>query len=167
MRNLTIGLFAAATLFTGAVRATEPSVAQDRTTLYQREVRAALHERGWTITQDEAGKLTAERRWINRNGTSTFVGADDINRYARLQIDFRADDKNHHVAASARASLCYYQSFRSDQAGGYTLYPPSPLRDPKLTQEYHEILADADAHTAADHHAYGAVASSTSEVASK
>lgn len=166
MRNIVLGLFAATTLLTGAVRAVEPSTAaQDRAVRYQSEVRAALTKRGWRITKDEAGKLTAERQRPVGSGTDRFVLNDDINKYARLQIDFRAVD-GAHTASSARASLLIY-NLRSTDGVSEMPFPPSPLRDPKLTQEYREILAEADSHVATDHRAYAAAAGNSGKVAVK
>ena len=119
--------------------------------LYQQNVREALTERGWSITQNEAGKLTAERLRIP--GPGDFVLNSD-NSYARLKIDFRADGKSHTVS-SARASLCIYAQHSSHHDRSWMIYPPLALRDPKLAQEYRDILAEADAHLAAGHHAYG------------
>ena len=158
MRNTLFGLFAAAILCSGVARASELSAsAQDGTALYQREVRSALTKRDWRITQDETGKLTAERRRIPGLGTGDFVLADD-NTYVRLMIDFRADGKNHTIS-SARASLIIYEPLSSSKVG-FTAYPPLALRDPKLTQEYRDILAEADSHLAAGYHTYGALGTS-------
>ena len=155
MKRTILGLFAAAALFSGVARAAEPSTAaQTRAGLYQREVRASLAARGWRITQDEAGKLTAEHRWVSRNGATGFVLADGTDStYARLQIDFQADGKDH-TNAAARASLCFHDSPSSPQVG-FMAYPPLALRDPKLTQEYLDILAEADSHLTAGRRGIG------------
>ena len=147
VRNVFLGWFAAATLLTGTIRAVEPSTAaQDRAVRYQREVRTALVERGWRITRDEAGKLTAERRRKIQEGTSEFLIGENVDARARLEISFRADGTNRAVP-SARASLCYYNALTPDNVG-QTIYPPFALRDPKLTREYRDILAEADSHLA-------------------
>ena len=84
MQKTILGLLTAAALSSGAVRAAEPSPsALDRAMLYQREVRAVLSERGWRVTRDETGKLTAEHRYIPNNGTNAFLLGDD-NSYTRL-----------------------------------------------------------------------------------
>lgn len=155
MRNTIYGLFAAAALVSGTARGAEPSpAARDHANLYQREVRTALTQHGWNITQDEAGKLTAEHRWIPRNGATGFVLADQTqSTYARLQIDFQADGKDH-TNAAARASLCFHDSPSSPRVG-FEVYPPLALRDPKLTQEYLDILAEADSHLTAGRHGIG------------
>ena len=151
MRFALSGLFAAAALFAGAARGAEPaSAAQTRASLYQREVRLALARHGWSITRDEAGKFTAEHRWIPRNGATGFVIADQgQSTFARLQIGFQPDGKDH-TNAAARASLCIYSSPSVPEAT-YLAYPPLALRDPKLTQEYLDILAEADSRLTASH----------------
>lgn len=145
MQNKFFGLFIAATLLSGVVRATEPStLAQERATLCQSEVRAVLSRRGWSIIQDDAGKLTAERFYIPSNGTDAFLLGSD-NSYARLQIDFQASDKSH-INARGRASLYIYEPLGSPYPRrSQTAYPPLPLRDPKVTQDYVEALAAAEA----------------------
>lgn len=155
MRTILSGLFAAAALFSGAVRAAEPATAaQEHAALYQREVRAALSKRGWSITRDEAGKLSAERRKKAPDGTNEFLIGERVDPRVHLDIAFRADGKEHTVAA-ARASLCYYNAFTPNNVG-QTIYPPFALRDPKLTQEYRDILAEVDARLGTGHRAHAA-----------
>ena len=119
-------------------------MAQDRATLYQQGVRAALRERGWSITQEAEGKLTAERLKTDQGGTTGFHLYGSLNNYARLQINFRADGKNH-TTSSAYASLCVYGPLNTNRKE-YLEYPPLALRDPKLTQEYRDVLAEAETH---------------------
>lgn len=138
MRTLLFGLLAAA-LLPAAARATD---AQDHTARYQREVKTALTERGWYITRDEAGKLVAERRVTSQYGLNEAVIGVNVDKRARLQISFHADGQNH-TTSSARASLCYYNKLAPSNVD-QTIYPPFALRDPKLTQEYREILAEAE-----------------------
>ncbi len=102
--------------------------------------------RGWGITQDETGKLVAERLKIDSDGTTGIRVAGSLNSYAHLEIDFRADRRNPAVSA-AYASLRIYGPLNKSSL----LYPPLALRDPKLTREYHDIMAEAQAHLAADH----------------
>ncbi|MBE7212100.1 MAG: hypothetical protein INR65_13850 [Gluconacetobacter diazotrophicus] len=145
MKNLRLGLIAAVTLSFGVARAAEPpAAAPERAASYRQEVRTALTERGWSITGDEAGKLTAERLYINPGDTTGIRIAGTINTYARLQIYLQADGKGH-PANSAYASYCFYGTPNK----AYLVYPPLALRDPKLTQEYRDIVAEARAHAAA------------------
>ena len=151
MTNTFLGLFAAAALCSGVARAVEPSAsAQDRATLYQQEVRGALRERGWDITQDCSGKLVAERLYTDANGTTNLRFAGTLNTYARLQIYFEADGNNR-PTSSAYASYCFYGRLNK----AYLAYPPLALHDPKLTQEYRDILAEANSHVAVGHRTYG------------
>ena len=69
-------------------------------------------------------------------------------------IDFCADGKNHTVS-SARASLCIYEPLSSYHDSSFMAYPPLALHDPKLTQEYRDILAEVDSHVAVGDRTYG------------
>ena len=140
MKNLCSGLLAA-TLLCGRVSAAEPAV----TTPSQQEVRAALTEHGWDITQDAAGKLVAERLWVNQGGTTGFHVVNSVNTFEPLEIYLQADGKSH-PAGSAYASLRTYGRLNKS----YLLYPEHAFRDPKLTQEYRDIVAEAKAHTATE-----------------
>ena len=138
MKNICLGLLTVLALSANAARAAEsPDAASDRKA-YQQEVRAALVERGWGITQDEAGQLTAERLYIKPDATAGVRIAGTINTYAHLQIYLQADGKGH-PAGSAYASYCFYGTPNK----AYLVYPPLALRDPKLHQEYREIVAEA------------------------
>ena len=144
MKNTCLGLFAAAALSASLARAAEPSAATPDRTTYQQEVRAALVERGWAITQDRAGQLTAERLYIKQNGTPGPRYAGTINTYARLQIYLQADDKGH-PAGAAYASYCLY----NDPNKSYLVFPPTALHDPVLHREYQGIVAEAKTHLTA------------------
>ena len=144
MRNTCFGLVASVVLLSGVARGAEPSAtAQDRATLYQREVRAALTERHWNITQDEPGKLTAERLELDQRGTGGLLFVGGVDTYARLQISFRADSKTH-TSGAAYASLCIYAPDQHSR----TTYPPLALRDPRLTREYRDIVAESESRLA-------------------
>ena len=154
MRKTLYGLFVAAALVSGTVRGAEPSsAARDHAKLYQQEVRAALTRHGWRVTQDDVGKLTAEQRWISHDATGFVLADQTQSTYACLQIDFQADGKDH-TSAAARASLCIYESPSSPQVG-FMVHPPLALRDPKLSQEYFDILAEADSHLTGGHRGVG------------
>ncbi len=144
MKNTRLGFIVAVALFSGLASAAEPPTAAPDRATYQQEVRAALVERGWEVTQDRADKLTAERLYIKQNGTPGPRYAGTLNTYARLQIYLQADDKGH-SAGAAYASYCYYEHPNKDTL----VFPPTALHDPKLRREYQEIVAQAKSHLAA------------------
>ncbi len=153
MRSTFFGLLTVVTFFSGVIHAAEPlPTADTRAALYQREVRAALTKHLWRITQDDAGKLTAERLMLHAGGTSGVIGGN--NQFAHLAINFRADGK-HHTVSTAAASLYIYEQRESTEVG-ILIFPPLALRDPKLTQEYLDILAEAESRLAAGHPAFAA-----------
>ena len=159
MRNTVLSLLAAATLCAGGIQAAEPSApAQARATLYQREVRTALTKHGWRITEDRAGQLDAERRLI-QNGTVGIISNDTT--FAHLAVRFHADSRNH-TAATATAAR-YIRQYPDSPEVDRLVYPPLALRDPRLTEEYRAILAEADGHLAKSHPAYAAAKTGTSE----
>lgn len=162
MRNTFFSLLAATTLFTGVTRGAEPSAAaQNRAVRFQREVRAALTKNGWHITEDDAGQLTAERLLI-QSGVVGIVSSDTT--FAHLAIRFRADTESH--TASAATAARYIREYPDSPRVGRLVYSPLALRDPKLTQEYHDILAEADGQLSAGQSAHAITTSSSLEPAS-
>ena len=147
MRNGFLPLLGTMAILTGSIHAAEPTTAETaRAALYQREVGAALTRHRWAVTEDAAGQLTAERHLIPHVGTTLrVIGNSDS--YAHLTINFCADSRTH-TAADAKASLYIYQSRSIGSQVDTLLYPPLALRDPELTREYLDILAEADAHLA-------------------
>ena len=151
MRNTFFGLFAAATLFTGTVRAAAPSFpSQERTTAYQSAVHTVLTERGWHITYDKAGKLTAERPSIKgEDGTREFIIGAGLDKRVQLRINFQPDGQGE-VATSAFASVRYYNRL-DPYIVGQSQYRSFAYRSPKLTQEYLDIMAQAKTNAAVRH----------------